>query len=43
MFGNDYKTDINFSWFEEICTQYSCIEDLSVLFNNAVTYQDSIA
>jgi hypothetical protein len=42
MSGDDYKTDVNFSWFEEISTQYNCIEDLSLFFNNAVTCQDSV-
>ena len=40
MSGDDNKTDVNFSWLEEICTQYNCIEDLSLLLNNAVTCQD---
>lgn len=40
--GDGNKTDVNFSWLEEICTQYSCIEDLSLLLNNAVTCQDSV-
>jgi hypothetical protein len=43
MSGYDYKTDVHFFWFEEICTKYNCIEDLSLLFNSAVICQHSVA